>query len=88
MSLLPRAYPVAFARRVVDLFEDLKNGKKGQPELPNNLPSAIETFSDMKWSGSSTFAFADLASVYKYLRFGKELSIPNEWTGMFPKRIA
>jgi hypothetical protein len=78
---------VAFARRVVDIFEDLKKGRKGQPKLPSNLPPATETFSGMTWASTCNYRFADLQAVYKYLRFGKNLSIPSEWQGMFPKRI-
>lgn len=83
----PRTYPMAFARRVVDLFEDLKKAKKGQPALPNAVPPAVKTFAEMEWGSPSDVGFADLPSVYKYLRFGKDLLIPPEWAGMFPKRI-
>lgn len=78
---------MAFARRVGDMVEGLKESKRGQPPIHQQLPPATETFSKMKWGSTGLFYFADLSSIYTYLRFGKDLEIPPEWDGMFPKRL-
>ena len=86
--LLPRHYPMPFARAVTDLIEDFKRTRRGQPELPKDLPTAIYTFTMMEWSESDVWGMAGLHELYRYLRKSKSVEIPQEWMPHFPKNLS
>ena len=71
---------MAFARAVQDRVEAMKQSRQGVPELPQNLPTALHTFSVLEWEG-----FAGLDEFYVYLKGCKKACIPAEWKPYFPK---
>ena len=78
----PREYPAKFALKLVSLFNELVDDKKGVPSLPEPLPSVREmcestTFADM-WEE------ADMGEVVAYLRGGKGLQLSAEYRSLFP----
>ncbi|CAL1172306.1 unnamed protein product [Cladocopium goreaui] len=48
-------YPMAFAREVLDLVEDMKKSCRGQPQLPSRVPPALETFQTTEWNDDPDF---------------------------------
>ncbi len=85
----PRIYPMRFAKVLVGLHESMKQSAKGKPQLPMDVPSALKTFREdwVSHSSSCEYDFADLSSVYKYLRGNRNLRIPTEWRGTIPDRL-
>ena len=60
----------------------------GQPVAPNVLPPAKETFASLeRGSDKDLWGFADLGAVFTYLRGGKLLQIPSEWTLLVPRTL-
>lgn len=51
---------MAFARAVQDRVEAMKQSRQGVPELPQNLPTALHTFSVLEWEESDVWGFAGL----------------------------
>lgn len=86
-SPLLRIYPVPFARHFCDLIEEMKHNRKGQPQLPEVTPPAIETFQHLVVADGSLWRQVDLSSVYNYVRRSKRLVIPMEWKNFFPEKI-
>ena len=84
----PRHYPMPFARAVADQTEDFKRTRRGQPELPKDLPAAIYTFTKLEWSESDVWGMAGLPELYRYLRKSKSVEIPQEWRPHFPKDLS
>ena len=85
---LPRVYPVPFAREVLSLFESMKKSRRGQPELPDHIPTALETFRDAEWDEDpQLWHFAGLDKLYNYLRSAKTWRIPMEWKHVVPKSL-
>lgn len=83
-----RQYPMRFAREVLDLVEPMKASTSGLPELPENLPPAISTFTEAAWEESDVWMFVDLPQVYKYLRGNRNLQIPEEWRPFVPSQLS
>ena len=44
---------MAFARKLVSMNECLRRSNRGQPQLPNPVPDALETFRSMSWGDES-----------------------------------
>jgi len=83
-----RIYPVPFARAVADLLESMKSSAYGQPQLPQCLPTAKECM-ELEWVGANPiWQFADLPSLFSYLRMSKALKIPVDWKGIVPKTLS
>ena len=83
-----RIYPVAFAKTFASLYPEMKRSCYGQPKLPEVIPAASETFASMSWgTDQDLWSFANLASVFKYLRGGEALNIPVDWRPLVPKRL-
>ena len=83
----PRIYPVPFARVFADMLEDLKRTSKGQPQLPNQVPSALSSFQELKCADTSVWRHVHLAPVFNYLRRNKKLRIPVEWQAFVPTHM-
>ena len=76
-----------FARHFCDLLEEMKSAKSGQPQLPDVVPPAIETFQRLKMSDPEVWRHVGLASVYNYVRRSKRLQIPVEWHCFMPLKL-
>ena len=77
-----------FARAVIDLIEDMKRSAKGMPELPAEVPTALQSFQG--WPGVDQVGewhFAEFHHMFNYLRGNRKLSIPCEWRGVIPDRL-
>lgn len=84
----PRIYPMPFARRVVDLLEEMKSTRKGAPVAPAAVPDARDVFAQWPSSISEDWEYSALADVYTYLRGNRNLKIPPTWRGIIPDRLA
>ena len=82
----PRVYPMNFAFAVEELVESMKQNKKGQPQAPQELPSALETYK-LDWETSDVWQFVNIEQLFAYLRKSKKLRIPEEWTPFVPKTL-
>ena len=52
------------------------------------LPSAVETFVSMQYGcEAELWSFADLEQVFVYLRGGKRLLVPPEWSELVPRKF-
>ena len=69
---------------MVDLFPDLTTTSRGQASVPDQLPSAIQSYLAMP-DFTAGLEFANLENVFRYLRRGKHLKIPPEWRHLVPK---
>ena len=85
--ILPRHYPMAFARAVADQLEPMKRSAKGCPQLPEVLPPALFTITQMEWCEGGCWGLAKLPEFYSYLRKCKSLRIPSEWKPYFPREL-
>ena len=78
-----------FARALIDKVEDMKSTARGQPALPMEVPSLLETLSapwpatelDCEWD------FASFREVFNYLRGNRKLQIPDEFRGIIPRAL-
>lgn len=69
-------------------MDDLKAEQRGTPNVPDLVPPASESFLRLKsGKGSDLFESADLESVFRYLRKGHGLRIPDDWAQHVPKSI-
>ena len=77
-----------FARAVTDMVENMKQTRRGVPELPSVVPPALTTVTAMEWHESpELWEFAQLPQLYEYLRGCKHVQIPEEWKPFFPKNL-
>ena len=84
----PRIYPDYFASTISVLVDDLKAEQRGTPNVPDLVPPALQSFLKLKsGKGSDLFEFADLESIFRYLRKGHNLRIPGDWAQYVPKSI-
>ena len=82
----PREYPMQFGRHLARNCEALKAACSAKPIVPAELPCATEIFQSMAYGANAElWSFADLKSVFKYLRGGKALKIPTEWQELVPR---
>ncbi|CAL1170825.1 unnamed protein product [Cladocopium goreaui] len=81
-------YPMPFAREFCDLVEELKSNVQGKPQLPDPIPSALETFHHgFELANPELYRQVNLASVYNYLRRSKQLRIPHDWLPFMPEQL-
>lgn len=78
---------MAFARAVADQLEPMKRSAKGCLQLPEVLPPALFTITQMEWCESGCWGLAKLPEFYSYLRKCKSMRIPSEWKPHFPKEL-
>lgn len=83
----PRIYPVPFAREMCDLMYDAQKTCLGQPQLPDSLPAAAETFQLLECADKQLWRHVDLAGTFNYLRRSRRLKIPVEWQGLVPYKL-
>ena len=83
--MLPRNYPALFGKKLVTIFSDLINKKKGMPKLPNPLPDAKDIFKSMDFDDH--WQDADVVSVAHWFRGGRDLAIPEEWRSLLPRKL-
>ena len=75
-----------FGRFLAGKHHDLARTCRGKPTFPEPLPSAVDSFGTMEYGkDAELWAFADLQSVFRYLRGGKHLRIPAEWRDLIPR---
>ena len=79
---------MAFARAVADRIESMKVTRRGCPEVPNEVPPALHTFTAMEWHEDDIWNFSGLTDVYEYLRGCKTVQIPEPWKEYFPKKLS
>ena len=77
-----------FARAVADQLESMKATCQGCPELPEEVPPALHTFTAMEWPEEDVWSFSELPAVYEYIRGRKGLKIPEPWKDYFPKKLS
>lgn len=75
--------------KFVELWDQLVSEKYGNPELPPVTPPAAETFAQAEFGADedSAWSEANLEDVVRYLRGGKNLSIPDEFRRVLPHRF-
>jgi hypothetical protein len=76
-------YTIQFGRQMVDMYHDMVTTTRGQPALPDPLPSALESYLALP-EGEIGLGYASLVDVFRYLRRGKSLHIPAEWKDHIP----
>ena len=75
-----------FACHVADHLEKLKMTGQGQPELPEVLPAATDTFRAMSYNtNSELWSNANLRDCFVYLRGSTRLKVPEKWQTLVPK---
>ena len=75
-----------FGRFLAGKHYDLVRTCRGKPILPEPLPSAVASFRAMEYGKETElWAFADLKTVFRYLRGGKHLCTPAEWRDLIPR---
>lgn len=84
LSTTLREYTVKFGRCVVDLHDQLTTTPHGQPPLPGVLPTAQASFEALPVDGLD-LGYCKLGEVYEYVRRGKHLAIPADWSCIIPK---
>ena len=70
-----------------DLMEDMKRTRRGQPQLPSELPPALMSFQQLQPANSNIWRHVGFADVYNYLRRNKKLQIPPQWRDVVPTRM-
>ena len=70
---------------MVDIYQALITTKRGMPELPERVPSGVETFTHMSFE--DPWQDADVVSCVHFLRGGRSLSIPQEWRDALPQKL-
>lgn len=80
-----RQYPPRFGLKLVELFEDLIQDKKGLPPLPEVVPPAERMLESMFFE--DLWPEAAIQDVCHYLRGGKLLSIPHSFRDVLPGRL-
>ena len=79
-----RTYPVPFAKKIVNIRKNLIDGRPMEPMIPSPSPTGPEILMSTPEDEEGLFASADLGSVYKYLRGGKGLALPDHWREYMP----
>ena len=85
-ALKLREYTVKFGRCLTDLYDDLVATAFGRPPLPESghPPPAKQSYEALPADGFD-LGYAKLEEVYTYLRRGKGLVIPADWSHLIPK---
>lgn len=70
---------------MVDLIEEMKANARGQPALPDHIPSAFITMSTFEWEcDPNLWRYVNFTQLYTYLRGFKKLHVPSEWRSIVP----
>ena len=75
---------MGFGWKIVDMYRALVTNRLGQAPWPEEVPGAMASFMEMP-DDSEMMLFADLQSVYNYLRRNRRLVIPKHWQELVPK---
>ena len=78
-----RNYPAKFGDAIVRLREDLV-ASRIHHSYPSPVPPGVETV-DATPLDQGLFSTANLMDVVKYLRYGKNLNLPDHWKAIIPK---
>ncbi|CAE7277616.1 unnamed protein product [Symbiodinium pilosum] len=78
-----REYPRKFGLKFTEIFAKLLADSRGRPALPSNLPSLEELFSSLDFEDN--WDECDMVEVCRYLRGGKNLSIPASFRHVLPE---
>ena len=85
-----REYPMAFARAVADMAEDIKRTSCGLPRGTSAngfTPQAVVTF-QMHWAmDKSLWESAKIGELFSYLRKHKNIRIPEAWKQFVPRTL-
>ena len=81
-----REYTVQFGRCICDLWEDMTATAMGIPDLPFSCrpPPAQITYKHLSEEGFD-LGYVHLQEVFDYLRWGRNLVIPDDWAHLIPK---
>ena len=69
---------------MADLWSEMVATARGQPRLPEVVPSAQTSYTAMSTSEYG-LGYTRLQTVFNYLRRGTQLEIPLEWSHLIPK---
>jgi len=75
---------MGFGWKMVDLYRSLTSTNRGLATLPEPLPDAMTSFREMP-DESDSLMFADIQSIYNYLRRNRHMKIPQHWKELVPK---
>ena len=78
-----RNYPAKFGDAIVRLREDLV-GSRIHHSYPEPVPPGVDTVNATPLD-QGLFSTANLMEVVKYLRYGKNLKLPDYWKAIIPK---
>ena len=84
-----RQYPIRFAAEFLRIYLELRRCRLGCPNLTGPVPSACTSVSAAPWDfgNANEFQSADLPCVFRYLRGGKSLHIPEAWKSVVPPSL-
>lgn len=84
----PRIYPTPFARRLVDMLEEMKASARGAPVPPTEALDPLSCFEDWRVDViPEDWSFVDFAELFNYLRGNRHLQIPINWRSAIPNRL-
>ncbi|CAE7253079.1 unnamed protein product [Symbiodinium necroappetens] len=78
-------YPPQFGLRLVELHDQVLATQRGTPELPKDLPTAVDTFSMMSFD--DLWEDANMVECIRYIRGGTSLRIPENFRPLLPTRL-
>ena len=83
------ANPWKYTRNTPFVFGKYPVYYRGRPQLPMDVPSALQIFQEdwIPHSSSCEYSFAGFGSVFRYLRGNRKLRIPSEWRVTIPQRL-
>ena len=83
----PRQYPAAFCAELVKISEDLKASRRGCAQAPGFVCPSPEELLSLATVPCDDYLFADLPNVYRYVRGGHTLRIPELWRAVIPRSL-
>ncbi|CAE7484592.1 unnamed protein product [Symbiodinium sp. CCMP2592] len=78
-------YPPQFGLRLVELHDQVLATKRGMPQLPEEVASAMDTFSQMDYD--DLWEDANLVECVRYVRGGTSLRIPEAFRPLLPTSL-
>ncbi|CAE7795332.1 unnamed protein product [Symbiodinium sp. CCMP2592] len=78
-------YPPRFGLRLVELHDQVLATKQGAPVLPEDLPTAIDTFTMM--TCDDMWDDAKMIECIRYIRGGTSLRIPEAFRDLLPAAL-
>ena len=78
-----------FCMEMLRIRAEMQRHRRGCPEVPDNVCSALETFATLGWYDGNygDYLSADLPNIFKYLRGGATLKIPEDWRHFVPNSL-